>query len=384
MSLISLKRSECCGEDPRQTRLFDTPVVLEDILGSMARYILANRADYPEINKEFKQLETAIFKITRKLTENETEAEALAALRLRNAERCLYRKPDVASDIPMRTKRAAELIAEAGINQQQLLTRFPEFVVAASAPSSFDDSIGYVLIVKLHLIKCIRETTPTYRSDDIVIDADWTYAGDGGSMPRFEYDFDDETQWPPVPGAEWSVGTVRVKRGETSFKASAIFLEEDLVDAEDAKEVARLITWILDLVVEAGVAALNGTIDEKIDNSNLSDSAKEALKDGAHRAIDKAGDRVKEKLEEDGQSWIAEALQDELFDPFPFGIRVNVDWSFPRLPPMWETWLNHVPVSELQFAPGQFVSHEMDLTEQGRGRGRYKLQVSYYLFEDTF
>jgi hypothetical protein len=372
-----------CNCDPQQTRLFDTPVVLEDILGNMTRYILAHREAYPEINTKFKQLETAVTTVTRKRVESQAEAEPLIARRLRNAESCLYRKSDLTSDAPLRAKRGGELIVEAGINQQTLLAEFPEFVPAGSAPPSFDTPVGYHLIVKLHLIKCIRETSPTTFSDDIVIRADWSYAGDQRSMPVFEYDFDDGTQWPPAAGPEWLVGAVQVKRGATSFIATGVLFEEDLLDADDAEEIAKLITFVLDLAVELAKGALKATIEEKIDNSNLSGTPKEALKAAIGEGIDKAGDNVKEDIKKDGQSWIAEALRDELFDPFPFGIRVNIDWSFPRLPPSWETWLNHVRVSERQFAPGQFVSHELEFKEQDGKRGKYTLQVSYYLYEDA-
>ena len=383
MPLIELQDQDCICGNRQQTRLFDTPIVLEDILRSMARHVFANRDIYPEVAKKFKQLETRVAKIIRKRVENASEAEALTVKRLRNAAHCLYRQSDIANDTPLRAKRAGEMIAAAAINHQELLAKFPEFAPPVNEPELFKAGNGYILSVKLHMIKCVLETSPTTLTDDIVIGADWTYGDQRGAMSVFENSFDDNTIWPPLTGPEWLVSQVSVERGRSSFIARVIFFEADWLDKDDAEFVAETVTFILDFAIEIGKGLLMGLIEEKVDNSSLSDSAKEAVKEAARGAVDKAGEVVQEEVEKDGQSWIAKALQHELFDPFPFGIRVNIDWSFPRLPPTWETWLNHVRVSQLAFAPGQFVSHELELTEKDSGRGKYKLQVSYSLYENA-
>lgn len=285
---------------------------------------LFNELDkYPRLKRYLVGIQQTIIKEAARVGGDEAAEEAKA--RVNEATLALATDPERAeaarNELREPLLAAANRIAEDDVNLGD--AEFVEF-----EPSHVTGA--WQLQHYLAHVRSIEETPPAPGSDDMFLAGNYTYNGSGPLKPYFRVFDQGEEHYPSVTLAQ-----VQIVPGTRTYEATHLIMEEDGFSGVAANWIAVSLTFLLDLLIEAGILVLKRTLrawmmSQKPDGTTKKEweeYVEEAL-DSLKSVVDEGSDTLLGILSD----WVAEALGPETF-PIARS-KITIEWNPPG-PPVW-------------------------------------------------
>jgi len=343
--------------------------------GGLARllpHLLADRQRHRQLARALPLLEARIVSLAVARAAEDDRAAAAAAARQRIEATWL----EVASGA---TSSRGEAEAEL---ERSLVEQAREFYENADlddgAPAVPAAQERWYLEEYLVAVFCKEETPPTVPlADDLVIEGEYLYGGSQfDDYPDYEHEFDSGDRHTLDP--ELRLGRVEIRPGMHHYFGSKVVYEDDLMSAEDARDVSSFLVWLLELLLGA---AKDTAVDKLGDlaNPGLPPSVWEKIRKKLQDKIDEGLTLRIEQFSATADGVISGWLGPELFPLLPCTIATR--WA-PPAPPAWSSAYQGEIAGEPTSGQGAGVVRFPVVPLDRQDGGKYRFNLEFRLVKE--